>query len=380
MQRKSAKLFDELLEKNADDPVVLYTALNVLKILGKGPLRISQRSKESLEAADKAARSYGPAMNKELKIRIATVLSEIDGAARYALEFVNGLEKDLSGKDDTNTLVRILNPLMIALKKAGKTDEANAVAGRIKKLDEILDSQYLAKVPPFKPEKYQGRSTKSRALRVRSPQKISTQSVPEPSVRAGRVHPCRVQFQEFFGVIIGLFQRFVKGKSFSKPAMLDGRFLSVPVNGDPPHRLGRRRKEVAAIGELLIADHTNRGFVNEGGWLKCVPRLLLIHAPPQASAARHRQAAIAERRPDGRQHGRLQGGESHRTWRRLYGDYFTSRGIGARGDGYFARSARHFFASSDLSVAVIVHQRVEGLGTRAFACGGMVFSRAFIPS
>jgi hypothetical protein len=76
------------------------------------------------------------------------------------------LEKSLSVEDDTSTLVRILNPLMTALKKAGKTDEANAVAARIKELDEILDTQYLAKVPPFKPEKYQGRSTKSRRVVV----------------------------------------------------------------------------------------------------------------------------------------------------------------------------------------------------------------------
>jgi hypothetical protein len=162
---KAPKLLDELLEKNAGNPVVIHTALNVLKIMGK--VRYDQQQIQRIVGlVEKAAKPYGPAMNNESKIQIATVLTGIDGAAPYALEFTRGLEKSLSEKDEAAALLRVLNPLMTTLKKAGKNDEARAVAARIEKLDQILDKDYFTKVPPFKSEKYEGRITKSKRVVV----------------------------------------------------------------------------------------------------------------------------------------------------------------------------------------------------------------------
>jgi hypothetical protein len=77
-----------------------------------------------------------------------------------------GWKRTWAKKGDTATLLRILNSLLTTLKKTGKTDEAAAVAARIKKLDRVLDEEYRAKVPPFKPEQYAGRTTKSRRVVV----------------------------------------------------------------------------------------------------------------------------------------------------------------------------------------------------------------------
>jgi len=162
---KAPKLLDQLLEKNADNPVVIYTALSVLKIMGKVKYD-PQRVQRIVGVVEKAVEPYGPAMNKDSKIQIVAVLTGIHGAAPYALELARELEKGLSEKDDATAQVRVLTPLMTALKKAGKNDEAKSLAVRIKKLDQILDLEYFAKVPPFKPEKFEGRTTKSKRVAV----------------------------------------------------------------------------------------------------------------------------------------------------------------------------------------------------------------------
>jgi hypothetical protein len=68
------------------------------------------------------------------------------------------------------------------------------------------------------------------------------------------------------------------------------------------------------------------------------------------------------------------------TSRSACGDHFSWGVLVLRG-GYFARSARHFFASSGLLSAVYSSiSRSRASGMRVLPSGGMVFSRAFIPS
>ena len=51
-------------------------------------------------------------------------------------------------------------------------------------------------------------------------------------------------------------------------SMPDRLFAARPVNQNAPHRLGRRREEVPAPVEFLIADQSEIGFVNQCGRLQ----------------------------------------------------------------------------------------------------------------
>lgn len=100
-----------------------------------------------------AAEVYGPRWQREIALRIASVLSD-ESFGPVALEYARKARRLAEGDDDFNAQLRVLNMLAAALTKAKKDDEA-------KEIEAEADALYLKKMPPFKPEKFEGRKKKS---------------------------------------------------------------------------------------------------------------------------------------------------------------------------------------------------------------------------
>jgi hypothetical protein len=83
-----------------------------------------------------------------------------------AVAYANAAEKALDNKSSMDLQVKVLQTHARILSDAGKTKELSAVASRLNKLETVLDSEYMAKVPPFKGQMFAGRKEKSERVAV----------------------------------------------------------------------------------------------------------------------------------------------------------------------------------------------------------------------
>jgi hypothetical protein len=114
----------------------------------------------------KAAERYGPRWQAEIDARIAEALVSQDGHGAVALEHAQRALKSLGEKAPAASQVRVLKTLAAILKKTDRAKEATDTEARLAKLEAVLDQEYLAKVPPFKPEVFAGRKSQSDRVAV----------------------------------------------------------------------------------------------------------------------------------------------------------------------------------------------------------------------
>jgi hypothetical protein len=84
---------------------------------------------------------------------------------RLAAGFGPGVERD-GQRIVTEVQAANLKAIAQTLRKAGKAQEAQAVAARLEKLEDQLDAEYRKTAIPFKPEPYAGRKGKSNRVAV----------------------------------------------------------------------------------------------------------------------------------------------------------------------------------------------------------------------
>ncbi len=161
MSEKTPKLCQELLDKHPDSPAVRNCAMALIASAQKKKVDLEQLDKW-VSAASKSAERFGPVIGLETRFQIAQSLAGNENARDYAVQYAQDLDKSLGPKDKLATRMRALKALQSALKKAGKTEEVKALDARIDKLDQQLDMEYLATMPPFEPEKFAGRKGKSK--------------------------------------------------------------------------------------------------------------------------------------------------------------------------------------------------------------------------
>lgn len=101
-----------------------------------------------------AAEPYGPRWQREMAIRLADTLVDQEGLTPLALEYARKAKRLIDPNEDFSTQLRVMNSLSAALKKSSKADEA-------KEVETEADQLYLKKMPPFKPEKFEGRKNPS---------------------------------------------------------------------------------------------------------------------------------------------------------------------------------------------------------------------------
>jgi hypothetical protein len=154
------KLYREMIEKHGADPAAGEAAMQLLRRAGKDKAPADE-VKKLAEIVQKVAAPRGPRYELDAMVQLAEILAAEKGMATLALEFATSAEKSLDQKSTADQQVRVLAVLEAAQRKAGKVAEAEVTAGRLAKLETVLDQEYLAKMPPFKPEIYSGRKEKS---------------------------------------------------------------------------------------------------------------------------------------------------------------------------------------------------------------------------
>ncbi|HEV8060042.1 MAG TPA: hypothetical protein VGP68_09225 [Gemmataceae bacterium] len=134
-----------------------------------------QVAKLELEIAKKAEAALTEYTGNEQRIKVMKMLipalqenGKADEAktvevklAKLELEIAKKAEAALTDDSSPEQRIRVLKALVPALKENGKADEAKTAEAELAKLEEPLDKDYLAKVPPFKPEMFAGRKEKA---------------------------------------------------------------------------------------------------------------------------------------------------------------------------------------------------------------------------
>jgi len=154
------KLYAEVVEKHADSPAALDAAMNLIGQAGKSSAPAAQVEKWA-ETVSKLAAPYGPRYQAETTIKLAEALGGQKQYAALAVSYAVKAEASLTKKDSTDQQVRVLDALAAAQRAAGETAAADATTARVEKLHAVLDTEYKAKMPPFKPAAFEGRKEKS---------------------------------------------------------------------------------------------------------------------------------------------------------------------------------------------------------------------------
>lgn len=154
---KTPALYKELV-KETDSPFALTAAEALL----------AQATKIKANADDVAtwakmieadSKKYGARIEQTGIAKLASTIASQDGFADIAMTYAELAAKmpNMTSKNRVGTL-KVLAMLQT---KSGKTELAQKTETEIAKLDEQLDTEYNATVPPFKPKKYEGRTDKS---------------------------------------------------------------------------------------------------------------------------------------------------------------------------------------------------------------------------
>jgi hypothetical protein len=159
-REESAGLYREVIQKHAESPAALDAAMNLIRQAGQSQMSADE-AKNITALIQKHSEAYGPAFQSVELMQVSAALLAAKGLDESALAAAATSANALNEALPASIQDRVLNNYKMALEKNGKTGEAKALEPRLAKLDKILDTEYLAKVPPFKPEAYLGRKEKS---------------------------------------------------------------------------------------------------------------------------------------------------------------------------------------------------------------------------
>ena len=152
---KVPKLYREVLENHADSPVIFDAGMTLIRSAKKYDPKAFDMKALAKTLAD-AAKAYGPRWQADIDIQLASALIGQDGQAALALHYAKVAEKDLNEKAPAGDQVRVLSIVAKALRKNSMAEEADKIELRVTKLDEILDREYVKKMPGFEGTAFEG--------------------------------------------------------------------------------------------------------------------------------------------------------------------------------------------------------------------------------
>jgi len=152
-------------EKKEDTPAAFVAGLSLLQSASRSEVKPADVTALA-RAMDKAADGYGPAWQLGYRLSAAEALVNQDAYAGLAREFAQSAEKALPPDASVSMQTRVYGVLVNALKKGGDAKALAAAQAKLEKLEEAADKEYLAKVPPFKPEVFGGRKGTSDRVAV----------------------------------------------------------------------------------------------------------------------------------------------------------------------------------------------------------------------
>ncbi|MBM4069610.1 MAG: hypothetical protein FJ271_11765 [Planctomycetes bacterium] len=161
--RNSFELAKELVTLHPNDPRIF----EALPELIRGATREKASAKEVRDwvaASLKLGQRFGGRWQRENTMRLAEMLMKEPGLTEVAFETARSAEA-LKGNLDFQ--LRVLEVQGAALTRLGKGDQAEAVLGRLDKLESQAHEEYARTALPFNPAKYPGRKgTSNRAVLV----------------------------------------------------------------------------------------------------------------------------------------------------------------------------------------------------------------------
>ena len=149
-------LYRELIEKHGDSPAAVDAALALARMAEKAKVTPAEALDLAKRVTDAAA-PYGPRYARTAALDLADTLVRAKGLAGAALGPITPVAQALTEKDPAATRFDILSTYKTALEAAGRNEEAKQVGTKLVALDAELDKEYLATVPPFKPDPAAGR-------------------------------------------------------------------------------------------------------------------------------------------------------------------------------------------------------------------------------
>ncbi|MCE9530674.1 MAG: hypothetical protein K8T89_06025 [Planctomycetes bacterium] len=157
-------IYKAILEKQANNPVVVDSAIGLMRLAEKTAK--PEDAAKWIKAVEAFTEPHGTRFHLDALVKCGDALRTQKGFEVAALEVLSKAEKLLTEGTVPATQVRVLKSLQSAQEKAGKADLAKQTEVRLVKLEEQLDKDYLAKVPPFKPRAFSGRKGKSERVAV----------------------------------------------------------------------------------------------------------------------------------------------------------------------------------------------------------------------
>ena len=114
---------------------------------------------QHLETWFAAAERYGDEWLAQCQVKALSALSGKEQYADVALEVAQAADAGLGDDASLSTQADVVTALEAAARAAGQSDVADAAAARLDALQTALDEEYLAKVPPFEPDAFDGRES-----------------------------------------------------------------------------------------------------------------------------------------------------------------------------------------------------------------------------
>ena len=162
-KKETPLLYREVLKEFPEDPVIFGAILGLMRSAKDSGVKLDEVKAWGL-MADKAAKAYGPRFEVSFANDAATVLADQEGFAKLAVDYARRVWRAQTAEAATTPpqdQIATLNLLSRPLRKAREEKEAKQVDQQIAKIEDQLDREYAATMPPFKGDAFPGRKSKS---------------------------------------------------------------------------------------------------------------------------------------------------------------------------------------------------------------------------
>jgi hypothetical protein len=153
-------LYRRTAEKHPDSPAAFDASISLLRMSGDLKLTAAEAAR-LVRLAQRHADPYGPLFSAATFVPVAETLAARPGLEAVAVAAIEPSVAAMADDHPTAVKAEVFGAYKFALEKAGRTNEARALAPRLARLENILDTLYLRDVPPFKPPAFAGRKDKS---------------------------------------------------------------------------------------------------------------------------------------------------------------------------------------------------------------------------
>lgn len=150
-------MYRDLVAKHPD---TVPAASAAAALIGSTDAKLTPDEAEKLvDMIRKQSDPYGPRFTGPHMLDVAESLARRTDVGTAAVKMIEPMVKDLPADAKAAEQVRVLSVYRTALVSAGKSNEVVAVDARLAKMETLLDREYLAAVPSFKPAPFAGRKT-----------------------------------------------------------------------------------------------------------------------------------------------------------------------------------------------------------------------------